>query len=181
MATTSFAATLLATLAATGLLAGCCSSQNCDTCYPEGVDDVRVAFRTDTLGGSGFRRAELRDAYIVRYTGRNLTGPTDTIRQGPQPGREPLSFYGGSFGFQQLPPLPNLLHTSGTTTYHFTDYSYRVVVPATKQQFTFSELETATDPGRGCCACLRNTRRRFVFNGQYTVADGSPGFTSLTR
>ncbi|MBT2559331.1 hypothetical protein J7E24_16195 [Hymenobacter sp. ISL-91] len=183
MTTLSVAAGLLV---AAALLAGCCGSQNCDTCDPLGTDDVRVAFAADTLSGGGFYRNELRDAYLVRYARRDLTGTTDTIRQGKQAGgRPPLIFYGSGygngFGFRQLPPPPALLPTSGATSYSFTDFSYRIVVPATGQQFSFSELETASDPGRGCCACPRNTRRRFVLDGQYTVADGSAGTTTYLR
>ena len=62
------------------LLSGCCGSIACDACdsYASGV---ALRFSVDTLQSSGFRRAEVRSAYVIRYTNQDFTGTRDTIRQ----------------------------------------------------------------------------------------------------
>jgi hypothetical protein len=143
----------------TAALAGCCGTKNCDTCLSEGFI---LRFDTDSLNG-GFRWAEVRSAYVVRYTLNNYQQPLDTVRRQLNTN---FTFYPTDFRvpLNQFRPRPG-------NSLHYTQYSYRVMVPAAQRQYDVTNIELAFEEGKGCCACSRLTRRRFQLNAAPVVAD----------
>ncbi|MBC8082677.1 MAG: hypothetical protein H7Z21_05640 [Hymenobacter sp.] len=167
----------LAFLTLLTLLAGCgCNNVDCVSCNLEEYR-VLLRFSPDSLQGSGFRRSEANSAYVVRYANQDFSGARDTIRQELR--RESyLNFYANGL---DLSTLPAPAGATGSITGPFPQGSYRIVVPALSRQYDISGFDVAGETGDGCCACYRNTRRRFTLNGQYVTADGAPGITALTR
>lgn len=141
------------------LLTGCCW----DVPY-ENSAFVQFQFSTDTLAaGSGFRRAELRSAYLVQYLDADLTRPADTLRQ-PAPGT-PAAASTAYFQLYSSPPNSFGLYfqKSGSTV---RPGSFRVVVPASQRSFDISQpdLELAERDDR--CGGQYVRRVRFTLNGQ---------------
>ncbi|HEX8330117.1 MAG TPA: hypothetical protein VF629_21455 [Hymenobacter sp.] len=138
-------------------LAGCCGSINCD-CDVTSAGDVVVAFDRDSLQ-SGFRTAEIKGAYIVRYARPDFSAPLDTAR----------SLLASSNGYSSYVSL-QLLNwstrpmTPPAATGKLVDYNYRVLLPSASRTYDISNLEVTTGVGDGCCACPFNKRRRFVLN-----------------
>lgn len=160
---------LLATLACG--LAGCCGSIQCD-CDVSSAGDVVLRADQDSLQG-GFRQAELRGAYAVRYVRPGFATPADTV---------PLNLVGGpypsaSISLQNLPPVKG----TGQAAAGFTAYDYRLVLPNARRIYEVSGLDVATTTTSGCCACPLNARRRFDLDGRAVVAEGSASTTTLRR
>ena len=93
--------------------------------------EFMLAFSTDTLPGPGvgFRRAEVRSAYLVRYAADNFQQPTDTLRQPTATSgtRPVLAVYADG----QHPPQ-FAVPRNGTAAH---PGSYRLVVPAANRQY----------------------------------------------
>lgn len=151
---------LLAAGLLTTALAGCCGSKNCDTCLAE---ELALQFDTDSLN-SGFRWAEVRSAYVVRYTLNNYQQPLDTVRRQRN---SPFGFYSDDFGLT----LNGLFSARPGGGLRYSQYSYRVVVPVAQRQYDITDIELAFEEGKGCCPCSRLTRRRFQLNATPVVAD----------
>ncbi|WP_375417393.1 hypothetical protein [uncultured Hymenobacter sp.] len=154
-------------------LAACCGNISCDVCLPY-ASDVALSFDTDSLQ-AGFRKAELKSAYLVRYAQPGFATVLDTVRlnRDDVPYRSVFSLYelaeqGRSGSQASAGPI--------------TDYNYRFVLPAPGRTYNLSDLQVKTRVEGGCCACAENVRRRFVLNGQPVVADGSgAGATTILR
>jgi hypothetical protein len=152
-------------------LAGCCGSTVCD-CDVGSAGDVVLRADQDSLRG-GFRKAELRAAYAVRYVRPGFATPADTVA---------LNLVGGPYpdayiSLQALPPVKG----TGQTSAGFTTYDYRLVLPNANRTYEVSNLDVATTVTSGCCACPVNARRRFVLDGIAVVAEGSAATTTLRR
>jgi len=144
------------------VLSGCgCGEVECSPCP---FETLTLHFDLDSLQG-GFRRAEVRSAYVVRYALNAYQQPLDTVRQRFNSGY--LDFY----ATQALQPLYLFaVRPEATAT---TAYSYRVVVPAVGRQYDVTDVELVYEKGKGCCACERLTRRRFRLDGAYVNADAA--------
>ncbi|AII51344.1 hypothetical protein [Hymenobacter sp. APR13] len=121
-----------------------------------------MRFDTDSLNG-GFRWAEVRSAYVVRYTLNNYQQPLDTMRRQRD---SSFNFYSRDFDL----PLSGFLPRPGGSL-RFEQYSYRVLVPAAQRQYDVTNIELAFEEGKGCCACSQLTRRRFQLNSVPVTAD----------
>ncbi|OGX84715.1 hypothetical protein [Hymenobacter glacialis] len=155
-------------------LAGCCGSIECD-CDAGSASDVVVSFDQDSLQ-SGFRAAEIRGAYAVRYVRPGFLTPLDTARQVLASTNFNSTNY---ISLQTLRwPANPTLPTAGEA---FTSYNYRLVLPNASRSYSISELEVATGAGSGCCGCPFNIRRRFVLNGNPVIAEGGAAYTVLRR
>jgi hypothetical protein len=160
MAIPVFLRALAAGLLATAL-AGCgCGTIDCDSCLAEGLS---LRFDSDSLSG-GFRWAELRSSYVVRYPLNDYQQPLDTVRR--QPGTF-FSMYSADFGLS----LHELFRPRPGGGLRFDQYSYRIVVPGAQRQYDVTNIELAFKQGKGCCACSQLTRRRFQLNAAPVVAD----------
>ncbi|OGX81431.1 hypothetical protein BEN47_05645 [Hymenobacter lapidarius] len=161
-------------LALSGSLAGCCGSIDCD-CDVSSASDVVVSFDQDSLQ-SGFRAAEIRGAYAVRYVRPGFLMPLDTARQ---------VLAATNFNSTNYISLQTLRWPANpappATGEAFTKYNYRLVLPNASRSYSISELEVATEAGSGCCGCPFNTRRRFVLNGKLVIAEGGASYTVLRR
>ncbi|RPD47099.1 hypothetical protein DNI29_13185 [Hymenobacter sediminis] len=152
------------------LLAGCCWDV-----FSENSTSVTFRFSADTLGtGSGFRREELRSAYLVRYLDADLTLPGDTLRQ-PAPGTPPTV----STSYFQILAVPVnsfglYFQKSGSAVY---PGSFRVVVPTSQRSFDIRQpdLELAEHDDR--CGGQYVRRVRFTLNGE--LIDREPTTTPI--
>ncbi|RYU79301.1 hypothetical protein [Hymenobacter persicinus] len=165
----------IAPLLTTGLLlllllvSACnCNNKICD-CFSEGEDLVQFTFDTDSLQ-TGFRKAEINSAYVVRYRAPGFATPLDTVRQRSGPDRMP-QFY--QFGYAALTLNALFAPRPDQPGAPFTAYSYRIVVPAANRRYDVTELELAGETrGSRCCQCYRNTRKSLRLDGTYLAAEG---------
>lgn len=124
---------------------------------------LMLAFSTDTLTstGLGFRRAEVRSAYLVRYGTADLRQPLDTLRQ-------PTSIKGTKSVLRvyydaQHPPqfaVPDYGRQSGEAT------SFRLLVPAASRTYDITDVAIEQVPGNNRCDGYRISRREAHVNGQ---------------
>ncbi|RZK16106.1 MAG: hypothetical protein EOO56_20845 [Hymenobacter sp.] len=125
----------------------------------------------------GFRAAELRGAYIVRYKRPGFAFARDTVRRQLRP----ASSLSNGFDRYQLSLAE--LHWPGGISYvpdTLMAHNYRLVLPAASRQYDLSNLEISIAIGTsGCCNCPTNVRRRLLLNGQPIVADGGGENTSV--
>jgi hypothetical protein len=160
---------LLLSLLSTGLMGiGCCDCFNPTT-------DLSLEFSADSLGGAGFRRAEWRSAYVVRYEA-TLTEPIDTLRQALPGATSPA---GGSY-------LYVLEGGSGPVAWLDSRWagskpvgSFRVLVPAAGRTYDLTDIDLKTTGGGGRCGCYRIERFNFSLNGQRIT--GKSGVAQLTK
>ena len=153
-------------------LAGC--TRGCQEPNPL-PNSFLLAFSTDTLSptGVGFRRAEIRSAYLVEYATATLQQPLDTLHPNtgrPGPGRFLEVYYGTG---RQAPMFE--LRGAGRRA---DAQSFRLVVPAGGRRYNITNvvLEFATGPGK--CPEYTVTRKEATVNGQRREALGEiPGLT----
>lgn len=154
-------------------LAGC-------SCPPDGPPPptFMVAFSADTLGSSGvgFRRAEIRSAYIVRYGAADFQPLLDTLRQ-PRAtsaaSTQPVFsiFYGKDYPTQFS--LPDYVRQNVTA------HSFRLVVPAAGRTYDITNVVLEQAAGSGRCAAPYVSRRQATINGQ--LRDGLNNPPELTK
>ncbi len=142
-------------------LAGCARGCQEPSPFP---DSFPLAFGADTVrsNGTGFRRAEVRSAYLVRYATTDLQQPLDTLHAntGRGGGRLFLDVYYPSSSDGR--PGFDLRGSSSRSDAH----SFRLLVPAAGRTYDITAvvLEYATGPGK--CPEYRVTRREATINGQ---------------
>ncbi|WP_210520748.1 hypothetical protein [Hymenobacter terricola] len=164
-----------ATLLATGLLAVAgCSCPPSDPPPPQ----LTLAFSTDTLapGGVGFRRAEMRTAYLVRYRAADFQPLLDTLRQPTaatvNSGKPMFSvFYGPGYA-----PQFGLSEFISQNVYA---RSFRLVVPAAGRTYDITNVVLEQAAGSGRCAAPHLSRREATINGQ--LRDGLNNPPELTK
>ncbi|QIX62260.1 hypothetical protein HER32_14155 [Hymenobacter sp. BT18] len=149
------------TLLMAGLLSGCCW----DCIGNDGNEYLSLAFSTDSLSGKGFRRAELRSVYVVRYSDQALANPLDTLRQPTT-----LSLYWPQ-GMLSLLPV-STTEAAASANWAFPQ-SYRVAVPAASKTYDINALEV--DVSESECGCTQATLQRFELNGKPT----EPGLSKV--
>ena len=166
---------LVSVLVISGGLAGCCGSIQCD-CDATSAGDVVLQFDQDSLQ-NGFRAANVRGAYVVRYARTGFLAALDTARLR-------LTGSGASSGYSYLVRLKFLswpVRAGGQPTAGLADYNYRFLLPNASRTYEVSNLEVVTGVTSGCCACPINIRRRFGLNGSPVVAEGNAAVTILRR
>ncbi len=145
---------LILSTMSTGLMSiGCCD------CGDEGPAEVALRFNADTLGGPGFRQAEIRTAYLIRYAG-TLTNTIDTLRQRTA---------GQSSTLESLNIQPGVGASVWLRPYTYANLpvgSYRLVVPAANRTFDITDIDIQTRTGSEPCGCLFVERLDFSLNGQ---------------
>lgn len=137
-----------------------------------------LAFSTDTTesAGLGFRRAEVRSAYLVHYRTADFQQPLDTLRQpsaitSPSSTKPVLAIY-YSAGHPPQFAVPDYATTQA-------GQSCRLVVPAVNRTYDISNVVLKQEPGETNCAGYRITRREAIVNGQ--LRDGLNTSPELTR
>ncbi|MCC3158038.1 hypothetical protein LJ737_12380 [Hymenobacter sp. 15J16-1T3B] len=133
-------------LAAT--LSSCCW----DCAGNDGYEILNLAFSVDSLSGRGYRRAELRTAYVVRYTDRQARQVLDTLRQ---PNGITLYWPQGQLG---------LLYVAAPTAALAPAHSFRVVVPAAARAYNLTEVDVRVDHDK--CGCTNAYLRGLTIDGQ---------------
>ena len=137
-----------------------------------------LAFSTDTLESSslGFRRAEVRSAYLVRYRTATFQQPLDTLLQ---PSASTLNSTKPVLAIHYYlagHPPQFAVPDNGTPQ---AGQSYRLVVPAARRTYDISNVVLKQEPGETRCAGDRITRREATVNGQ--LRDGLITLPELTR
>jgi hypothetical protein len=137
-----------------------------------------VAFSADTLSstGVGFRRAEIRSAYIVRYGSADFQPLIDTLRQptaASATSTQPVFpvFYGKDNSTQF--PLPEYVRQNVSA------HSYRLMVPAAGRTYDITNVVLEQKNGSGRCAVPYVSRREATINGQ--LRDGLRTPPELTK
>jgi hypothetical protein len=127
-----------------------------------------VVFDLDSAG-TGFRAADLRGAYAVRYKRPGFGAARDTVRR--------LATPGNGFGRYQVALLQLRWPRAAAGGYGgdtLQAHNYRVVLPAANRQYNLADLELRSQIStEGCCACPSNMRRRLLLNGRPIAADGA--------
>ena len=166
---------LAATLLATGMLATAGCSCPYDTPPPP---ELMLAFSPDTLasGGVGFRRAEVRTAYLVRYGAADFQSLIDTLRQPTAATANSVKpvlvvFYGPGYAPQFAVPT---YVSQGVFA-----RSFRLVVPAASRTYAITDIVLKEEPGQNRCDGYRITRREATVNGQ--LRDGVNNAPVLTK
>ncbi|MBJ6111000.1 hypothetical protein JAO73_18400 [Hymenobacter sp. BT523] len=129
-----------------------------------------LALSTDTLPapGVGFRKAEWRTAYLVRYATNDFQRPIDTLRQpAATKGNRPVLFV---YANGQDPPQFGVPQSGPDAQ----SESYRLVIPAANRQYDINNIVLTTEPGRSQCDGYRITSRHVTVNGQVRDALASP-------
>lgn len=137
-----------------------------------------LAFSTDTAesSGLGFRRAEVRSAYLVHYRTADFQQPLDTLRQpsaliSPNSTKPVLAIYHGT-GHPPQFAVPDFATAQA-------GQSCRLVVPAANRTYDITNVVLKQEPGETNCAGYRITRREATVNGQ--LRDGLTTPPELTR
>jgi hypothetical protein len=166
---------LAAVLAAAAALPAC--QQTC----PLGMappPTFMLAFSADTLtsSGVGFRRAELRSAYLVRYNDAEFQSLIDTLRQ---PSASTANSTKPVFPIYYPPGhlpqfgLPDFVSQNASSR------SFRLVVPAANRTYNISNIVLTQEPGESRCDGYHLTRREANVNGQ--LRDGLATQPILTK
>jgi|GEM_PF-3022455 len=154
----SAAASLLALTA----LGGCCLGE----CL--GLDEratVYFQFSSDTLAaGAGFRQAEVRSTYVVRYLDAGLMQPRDTLRWLAAPGVGQQLFVTDQRHFQLDFVGDSAVGPVG---------SYRIAVPAAGRRYDLRNLLVPTTRQRCRNGCDRARGVSFRLDGR-PVAFANP-------
>ena len=124
-----------------------------------------LAFSTDTLAstGIGFRKAEVRSAYIVRYRDADFQSMDDTLRQPTavkSTSTKPL------FHIYYGPGHPPLFEIPTFERQNIYARSFRLVVPAANRTYDINNVVLKQEPGGSRCSSERLTRREATVNGQ---------------
>ena len=160
--------------AAVTLLAGCSCPPNAMAPPPT----FMLAFSTDTLapGGAGFRKAELRTAYIVRYRDADFQSMDDTLRQRTAATANSTK---PEFGIYYRPGYPPQFELPAFERQNTFARSFRLVVPAANRTYDINNVVLQEEPGKSRCDGDRLTRREATVNGQ--LRDGLNTPPVLTR
>lgn len=147
-----------------------CNNRSCDCCFDEDENFVSSQFDSDSLS-QGFREAELRGAYAVRYASPCFTTALDTAY------RQPAS-HRGSTGFAGFSATLNTMFPGATQP----SSAYALVLPQLGRRYQLTDIEVAGERrGNRCCKCYVNTRKRLRLDGVYLVADGQFTVAVLRR
>ena len=151
-----------AEVVAVGLLAtGCNMCEEPDLPPPQ----LALAFSTDTLasGGIGFRLAEIRSAYLVRYATADFQQPLDTLRR-PVPNTGARQVLQIEYSYQRPPQFEVPVGVAQNVVAR----SFRLEVPAANRRYDITDvvLETETLYADQPCPSYRPVRREALVNGQ---------------
>lgn len=137
-----------------------------------------LAFSADTLGstGRGFRWAEIRSAYLVRYGAADFQPLLDTLRQptaASATSSQPVFPVFYTKGYLTQFALPDYVRQNVSA------HSFRLVVPAASRTYDITDVVLEQTTGSGRCAAPRVSRRQATINGQ--LRDGLTNPPELTK
>ena len=137
-----------------------------------------LAFSADTLapGGVGFRKAEIRTAYLVRYRAADFQSFVDTLRQPTAATRNSTK-----------PVFPVFYGPAHAPQFALDEYvsqnvfarSFRLVVPAASRTYDINNVVLEQTASSGRCAAPHLSRREATINGQRR--DGLYNTPELTK
>lgn len=148
------------------LLAGGCGCGREDD-YPALPPRFSLAFSTDTAAsGAGFRRAEVRSAYLVRYAAGDFQQVLDTLRQ------RPTTATANVFNVYYISSNPPQFEVMDYVRQNVFARSFRLVVPAANRTYDIANLVTERKSSGGRCPVNQTTRLEATVNGQRRDALG---------
>ncbi|RTQ50838.1 hypothetical protein EJV47_09485 [Hymenobacter gummosus] len=143
---------------------------SCCHCSDDGIELMHFRFDPDSLSSRGFRSAEIRTAYMIRYTDAQATELLDTLRQPPRQYMLPPD---SAYFFVTYQPRSSidftfLLFGFGSTVNGKTVKSYRVIVPATGTSYAITDVDLALKNSDLplSCGCSTVKRKSFILNGR---------------
>ncbi|MDO7849648.1 hypothetical protein Q5H92_25015 [Hymenobacter sp. M29] len=124
-----------------------------------------LAFSPDTLSSSGlgFRRAETRSAYLVRYGDEALQSLLDTLRQ-PTPAT--LKSATALFLVYYMKDQPAQFALPAFVRQNVNAHSFRLVVPAANRSYDITNIVLEQTAGSGRCSVSHVSRNEALVNGQ---------------
>ncbi|WP_310396268.1 hypothetical protein [Hymenobacter sp.] len=152
----------VALLLASVNLTGCCFDcvESTDTSF------LTFAFSPDSVGGTGFRRAELQSVYVVTYGQPGFRGVPDTSRQ-VRPGTSGAASRSLQLYPSPTPPIGRI--TMSVYAQPGVPFSYRIVVPAAERVYAIDDVVHVFKEGEGGCNCRTLTEKRFTVDGRTEV------------
>lgn len=166
----------------TAVLAAAVALPACQLNCPDNMAPLPVfmlAFSTDTVQGTGvgFRKAEVRSAYLVRYRDADFQSMDDTLRQptaGTANSNKPI------LGIYYRPGYPPQFDLPTFERQNIYARSFRLVVPAANRTYDINNVVLKQEPSKSRCGGgERLTRREATVNGQ--LRDGLNTPPLLTR
>ena len=143
-------------------------SSCCDCSAGPDYTESNFAFSADSLGRTGFRRDELRTAYLVTYAQPGFQGLRDTTRQrsASTPPAAIGSFFPVDYSFRASP------NAAEFSLYAHPGLSYRIVVPAVGRVYEIDNVSQvfADREGDGC-NCEEIKEQSFTIDGQSKTLD----------
>ena len=129
-----------------------------------------LAFSADTANasGRGFRRAEVRSAYLVRYATADFRQLLDTLRQ-----RRPRFIDEQTLDIGYYPGQPLRFYLNDRISNSVFARSFVLVLPAAARRYSITNLVIAQEVGSGRCPDTRTTRNEATVNGQVLSALGA--------
>ena len=160
------------TLVAGMAVSGC----ECDKNSPP-PPQFQLAFSPDTLGaGLGFRRAEVRSAYLIRYRTPDYQQPADTLRQ---PTAASAAGTAPVLEIHYSPQHPPQFAVNAYVAQNVTARSFRLVVPAARRSYDITNIVLVQIAGNGRCSAPRTTHNEATVNGQ--LRDALDQLPELTK
>jgi hypothetical protein len=155
---------LLSILSTLLLLNSCCH------CSDDGIELMHFRFDPDSLSNRGFRSAEIRTAYMIRYTDAQATELLDTLRQPPRQYMLPpdSAYFPVTYQPRSYVHFTFLLSGIGQTLNGRMVKSYRVIVPATGSTYAITDIDLALKNSDLplSCGCSTIKRKSFTINGR---------------
>jgi hypothetical protein len=173
---------LLLPLLSAILLTSCCGAETCD-CQDERADALAFSFSSDSLGGTGFRRAQVDTVLLVRYPhpddSASTTSPVtkpDTVRL----------FRPVATVFTSPVVINNTIPFAARANRKLGKYRYAIIVPGSrrgqpplKRYYVGAiDLQGKLDSD-GCCSCYQNTRKTFYLDNTRVDATDPTGKDEL--
>ncbi|MBF9143785.1 hypothetical protein [Hymenobacter properus] len=148
------------------LAAGLAALTGCSCGYNEPPPpQFMLAFSPDTLtsAGVGFRRVEIRSAYLVRYDDANLQTMLDTLRQ-PTPATAKSTT--ALFPVYYMKDQPAQFVVPAFVRQNVNARSFRLVVPLANRSYDITNVVLEQTAGSGRCSAPRVSRKEATVNGQ---------------
>lgn len=128
-------------------LSGCCD------CFDEGLTNIDFEFSADSLNGSGFRRTQVKGAYLVRFAAAQAAQVLDTLRQPRLTSSPDSEYFYVNYYLGSSADLTFFLDGRSTTRSGQTVRSFDVVVPSVPAVYHVTNLDVTTGVSKSVTGC----------------------------
>lgn len=139
------------------VLNSCCRGIVCD-CFDEGDTTIGFNFNMDSTQSNGFKKAELADALLIRFSKSGQALDSSRLRFYD-------SYYESGFSINNY---------RATEVKSFQDTcTYRIVNEVGNVDLTISDIQLQGRFNDGCCSCYTNESISFRVNGELINQGGN--------